>query len=133
MNLISHSWSKPSKNELMSPSSIHSTFLVQGKPETLNFLDFTHICARKRSNGMFTVLRRTVSKRIRAKLKEVRKELRKRTHHRVAEVGKWLRSVVAGHNRYFGVPANQRSLASFAFRWCATGTGRCGVAAKRAD
>ena len=88
----------------------------QGKPETFNFLGFTHICARKRSNGMFTVLRRTMSKRKRAKLKEVRRELRKRMHHRVAEVGKWLRSVVAGHNRYFGVPANQHSLASFRFQ-----------------
>ena len=88
----------------------------QGKPETFNFLGFTHICARKRSNGMFTVLRQTMSKRKRAKLKEVRKELRKRMHHRVAEVGKWLRLVVEGHNRYFGVPANQHSLASFRFQ-----------------
>jgi RNA-directed DNA polymerase len=95
----------------------------QGKPETFNFLGFTHICARKRSNGMFTVLRRTMSKRKRAKLKEVKTELRKRLHHRVTEVGKWLRSVVAGHNRYFGVPSNLPSLASFRFhvaaRWFA--------------
>lgn len=85
----------------------------QGKPETFNFLGFTHICAKKRSNGMFTVLRRTMSKRKRAKLKEVKTELRKRMHQRVAEVGKWLRLVVEGHNRYFGVPSNQHSLSSF--------------------
>ena len=88
----------------------------KGKPETFNFLGFTHICGKKRSNGMFTVLRRTMSKRKRTKLKEVKTELRKRMHHRVAEVGKWLRSVVAGHNRYYGVPANQQSLASFRFQ-----------------
>jgi len=88
----------------------------KGKPETFNFLGFTHICGKKRSNGMFTVYRRTMSKRKRAKLKEVRKELRKRMHHRVAEVGKWLRSVVEGHNRYYGVPSNQHSLASFRFQ-----------------
>jgi hypothetical protein len=64
---------------------------------------------------MFTVLRRTMSKRKRAKLKEVKTELRKRMHQRVAEVGKWLRSVVAGHNRYYGVPSNTHSLASFRF------------------
>jgi RNA-directed DNA polymerase len=87
----------------------------KGKPETFNFLGFTHICGKKRSNGMFTVLRRTMSKRKRAKLKEVRKELRKRMHQRVAEVGKWLRSVVAGHNRYYGVPSNLHSLSSFRF------------------
>src|SRR5437667_3908172 len=86
----------------------------QGKPETFNFLGFTHICGKKRS-GMFTVYRRTMSKRKRAKLKEVKTELRKRMHHRVAEVGKWLRSVVAGHNRYYGVPSNLDSLSSFRF------------------
>jgi len=87
----------------------------QGKPETFNFLGFTHICGKKRSNGMFTVLRRTMSKRKRAKLKEIKTELRKRMHHRVTEVGKWLRSVVGGHNRYYGVPSNQNSLSSFRF------------------
>ena len=85
----------------------------QGKPETFNFLGFTHICGQKRSNGMFTVLRRTMSKRQRAKLKAVKTELRKRMHQRVAEVGKWLRSVVEGHNRYYGVPSNLPSLGSF--------------------
>jgi RNA-directed DNA polymerase len=87
----------------------------KGKPETFNFLGFTHICGKKRSNGMFTVLRRTLSKRKRAKLKEIKTELRKRMHQRIAEVGKWLRSVVEGHNRYYGVPSNLPSLASFRF------------------
>jgi RNA-directed DNA polymerase len=87
----------------------------QGKPETFNFLGFTHICGQKRSNGMFTVLRRTMSKRKRAKLKAVKTELRQRLHEPVAEVGKWLRSVVEGHYRYYGVPSNLPSLASFRF------------------
>jgi len=88
----------------------------QGKPETFNFLGFTHICGKKRSNGMFTVHRRTMSKRKRGKLKEIRLELRKRMHQRVPEVGKWLRSVVEGHNRYYGVPSNLHSLGSFRFQ-----------------
>ncbi len=87
----------------------------QGKPETFNFLGFTHICGKKRSNGMFTVWRRTMSKRKRAKLKAVKMELRKRMHQPVAEVGKWLRSVVEGHNRYYGVPSNLPSLGSFRY------------------
>src|SRR2546429_5847957 len=45
----------------------------------------------------------------------VKTELRKRMHQRVTEVGKWLRSVVEGHNRYYGVPSNQQSLAWFRF------------------
>jgi group II intron reverse transcriptase/maturase len=85
----------------------------QGKPETFNFLGFTHICGKKRSNGKFTVLRRTMSKRKRVKLKAVKTELRKRMHQGAAEVGKWLRSVIEGHNRYYGVPANLPSLGSF--------------------
>ncbi|HVQ39198.1 MAG TPA: group II intron reverse transcriptase/maturase [Pyrinomonadaceae bacterium] len=88
----------------------------QGKPETFNFLGFTHICGKQRSNGMFAVWRRTMSKRQRAKLKAVKTELRKRMHQRVAEVGKWLRSVVTGHNRYYGVPSNLPSLGAFRFQ-----------------
>jgi group II intron reverse transcriptase/maturase len=88
----------------------------QGKPETFNFLGFTHICGKKRSNGMFTVYRRTISKRDRAKLKEIKTGLRRRMHQPVPEVGKWLKTVVEGHNRYYGVPSNTQALASFRFQ-----------------
>ena len=64
---------------------------------------------------MFTVLRRTMSKRKRTKLKAVKTDLRKRMHDGVTEVGKWLRSVVEGHNRYYGVPTNLASLGSFRY------------------
>jgi group II intron reverse transcriptase/maturase len=87
----------------------------QGKPETFNFLGFTHICGKTRSKGMFTVYRRTMSQRKRAKLKAIKQELRQRLHHKVPEVGQWLRSVVAGHNRYYGVPSNLGSLSVFRF------------------
>lgn len=86
----------------------------QGKPETFNFLGFTHICSRTRK-GKFTVLRRTMSKRKRAKLKEIKMELRRRLHYPVPEVGRWLRLVVAGHNRYYGVPSNVGALSVFRF------------------
>ena len=85
----------------------------EGKPETFDFLGFTHICAKKRSNGRFTVLRQTVRTRMRAKLSEVKAELRRRMHDPVPEVGKWLRSVVGGHVRYYGVPLNIPALKSF--------------------
>src|SRR6266851_5977342 len=88
----------------------------KGKPETFNFLGFTHICGKKRSNGMFTVLRRTMSKRDRAKLKEIKTGLRRRMHQPVPQVGKWLKTVVEGHNRYYGVPSNGQSLSSFRFQ-----------------
>jgi group II intron reverse transcriptase/maturase len=87
----------------------------EGKPETFDYLGFTHICAKKRSNGMFTVLRQTIRKRLQAKLNEVKTELRRRMHDPVPEVGKWLRSVVAGHVRYYGVPSNGPAIARFRF------------------
>ena len=88
----------------------------QGKPETFDFLGFTHICGKKRSNGRFTVLRQTMRKRLQAKLSEVKAELRRRMHHRIPEVGKWLRSVLIGHMRYYGVPMNGRALWIFRFQ-----------------
>jgi RNA-directed DNA polymerase len=85
----------------------------EGKPETFNFLGFTHICGKKRSNGRFTVLRQTIRKRLQAKLNEVKAELRRRMHQPIPEVGQWLRSVVDGHNRYYGVPMNDPALHLF--------------------
>ena len=83
-----------------------------GKPETFDFLGFTHACGRKRSGG-FKVLRQTASKRLRAKLKEVATSLRERLHWPVPEVGAWLGAVVRGHVRYFGVPDNGAAIGSF--------------------
>jgi hypothetical protein len=78
----------------------------QGKPETFDFLGFTHICGKKRSNGLFTVLRQTIRKRLQAKLGEVKAELRRRMHAPIPEQGRWLSAVGAGHLRYYGVPMN---------------------------
>ncbi len=84
-----------------------------GKPETFNFLGFTHICGKKRSNGFFTVLRQTIRARLQAKLREVKADLRRRMHRPLCEQGAWLRSVVGGHVRYYGVPTNRPALATF--------------------
>lgn len=87
----------------------------KGAPDTFDFLGFTHICGKKFGNGMFTVKRKTKKKKMRAKLKEIKTELRKRMHDPVPEVGKWLAKVTEGHYRYYGVPTNEDSLLSF--RW----------------
>jgi RNA-directed DNA polymerase len=87
----------------------------QGKPETFNFLGFTHICGKKR-NGRFTVVRQTIRKRLQAKLSAVKAELRRRLHAPISEVGRWLRSVVEGHLRYYGVPMNGPALHTFWFQ-----------------
>ena len=83
-----------------------------GKPGTFNFLGFTHSWAKTRK-GLFTVLRQTMRTRWQAKLKEVALELRRRLHDSIPEVGAYLRSVVGGHVRYFGVPMNGRAICAF--------------------
>src|ERR1700722_6019668 len=85
-----------------------------GKPEPFAFLGFTHICG-KTSKGRFTVLRQTIRKRLQAKLQAVKTELRRRMHDPVPEVGAWLKAVVGGHIRYYGVPSNRYALAHFRF------------------
>ena len=83
-----------------------------GKPETFGFLGFTHICAKGRS-GAFWVKRVTISKRLRAKLKALNVELKRRRHRPVPEQGKWLASVVRGHIAYYAVPGNIEAVAEF--------------------
>ena len=84
----------------------------KGKPETFNFLGFTHCCTKTRK-GRFAVLRQTMRKRMQAKLQAVKIELRQRMHAPVPEQGEYLRSVVRGHLRYYGVPRNSRALSAF--------------------
>jgi group II intron reverse transcriptase/maturase len=76
-----------------------------GKPETFDFLGFTHICGKTRA-GRFALKRKTVAKRMRAKLKEVKAELMRRMHRPIPETGLWLGSVVRGHLAYYAVPGN---------------------------
>src|SRR6202161_4332590 len=83
-----------------------------GKPETFDFLGFKHICG-KTKKGRFLVLRQTVRNRMQTKLLAVKTELRRRMHDPIPEVGEWLKSVVGGHIRYFGVPGNGHAMAHF--------------------
>lgn len=83
------------------------------KPETFDFLGFTHICDRTHRGNKFIVLRQTMRKRMRAKLQEIKKDLRERMHAGVASTGSWLRSVVNGYYRYHAVPRNLPAMVSF--------------------
>ena len=84
----------------------------KGKPETFDFLGFTYICGKTR-DGRFAVQRQTMKKRLRAKLSEVKTELRRRMTRPIPEQGAYLRSVLTGHVRYYGVPGNGPALARF--------------------
>lgn len=84
----------------------------RGAPATFNFLGFTHSCGKTRTGG-FTVLRQTMRQRWQAKLREVKTELRTRMHEPISTVGAYLRSVVFGHVRYYGVPMNGPAIRAF--------------------
>jgi group II intron reverse transcriptase/maturase len=84
----------------------------EGKPETFDFLGFTHICG-KNSKGWFTVRRISIRKRMRAKLQQVKLQLRRRMHDPVSQTGNWLKSVVQGYFNYHAVPGNVDSLGMF--------------------
>jgi RNA-directed DNA polymerase len=81
---------------------------------TFDFLGFTHICA-KSHGGKFLLKRQTMRKRMRAKLAEIKEEMRCRLHQRIAEQGKWLKSVVAGYFAYHAVPTNTRGISAFRY------------------
>ena len=83
-----------------------------GKPETFDFLGFTHIGGKTRA-GKFQVLRKTISRRSRSKLRELNKELKGRRHLPIPEQGTWLRSVVQGHLNYYAVPGNYKVVSNF--------------------
>jgi RNA-directed DNA polymerase len=88
----------------------------RGKPETFDFLGFTHICSRTRATGRFVVRRQTMRKKFRVKLAAVKVELRRRWHLPVREVGRWLASVVVGHMNYYAVPLNIDLVDAFRYR-----------------
>ena len=85
----------------------------EGKPETFNFLGFTHICGTNYKTSKFTVHRKTIGKRMAAKLRDIRVQLRKRMHARVSGTAKWLQQVVRGYFQYHAIPGNVARLQAF--------------------
>jgi RNA-directed DNA polymerase len=85
----------------------------EGKPETFNFLGFTHICGKNHETGYFMVYRKTIGKRMAAKLKDIRQKLRQRLHQSTGNTVKWLQSVVRGYFQYHAVPRNEQRMKAF--------------------
>jgi group II intron reverse transcriptase/maturase len=85
-----------------------------GKPETFTFLGFVHICGRSR-RGLFQLKRKTRRDRMRAKLRAIKEELRRRMHEPIPQQGPWLRQGVRGYFAYHAVPTNVASLSAFRY------------------
>jgi RNA-directed DNA polymerase len=86
-----------------------------GKPETFQFLGFTHVCGKTRKTKRFKLTRLTDAKRMRAKLLAVKREMWKRMHHPIPEQGRWLARVLSGHYNYYAVPDNIEALSAFRY------------------
>ena len=84
-----------------------------GKPETFDFLGFTHICETKADGSGFQLWRKTIRKRLKAKLKSIKEELRRHVNASIAEQGRWLGSVMRGYFAYHAVPTNLMAIAAF--------------------
>jgi hypothetical protein len=84
----------------------------EGEPDSFTFLGFTHECGNN-SRGNFVIWRRTVRKRLEAKLQQVKQTLRQRMHEPVPKVGEWLGRVLNGFYQYHAVPGNWASLNRF--------------------
>jgi hypothetical protein len=86
-----------------------------GKPETFAFLGFTFICGKTRK-GDYQLQRKTRGDRMRAKLQDIKADLRRRMHWPIPKQGNWLGQIVGGHFAYFAVPTNIRALTAFRYR-----------------
>ena len=84
--------------------------LGEGKPETFDFLGFTHFCTRSRKWGTFVIGRKTIKKRMRARLLALKTELRSRMHDSLAKTGAWIQRMLQGILNYFAVSGNHPSL-----------------------
>jgi group II intron reverse transcriptase/maturase len=84
----------------------------KGKPETFDFLGFTHSCSKDK-NGNFFLRRKTIKKRLRRTIREVKEELKERMHKKVEETVAWLASVITGYSNYHGVPGNINAIRGF--------------------
>ncbi len=83
-----------------------------GRPETFDFMGFTHYCA-KAKDGRFAVRRRTITKRMAAKLREIKILLMQRRHWPIHAQGRWLGAVLRGHLAYYAVPGNIHQVSAF--------------------
>jgi len=90
----------------------------QSKPKTFDFLGFTHICSVRRIDGQFKLLRLSIKKRLRAKLRHIKEVLMKTRHRSPYDVGQWLKRALTGYFNYFAVPDNGQSIRTMRTEVC---------------
>jgi hypothetical protein len=86
----------------------------EGKPETFDFLGFTHICSTNKG-GKFKVRRRTSRKKFVKKCKDMHQKIGKMRTEKTAVIIKWINQVLVGYYHYYGVYGNYERVIEF--RW----------------
>ena len=90
----------------------------EGKPETFNFLGFTHYCSQTREKRLFKLGRKTISQKQRKKLKQIKINLMRNRFQHTAVQAAYIRSLLLGHFNYFGVPGNLQMMDQFRREVC---------------
>ena len=85
------------------------------KPETFDFLGFTHICETKADGSGFQLWRKTIRKRLKAKVRGIKEELRRRINAPITEQGNWLGPIMRGYFAYHPVPTSLREISAFRY------------------
>jgi group II intron reverse transcriptase/maturase len=105
------------QTELKERLAKFSLEMHEGKTKLIEFGRFAIEDRKKhgegKNNGRFTIYRKTITKRLRDKIKKVREILLRKRHRPVSEQGAWLRAVMQGHFNYYGVPGNRKALDTF--------------------
>ena len=86
-----------------------------GRPETFDFLGFTHYCSKHKSSGNFKLGRKTAKKKQRAKLIEMNQWIKRNRHMRLKDLFGMVNLKLRGHYQYYGVTDNIGSIADFLF------------------
>lgn len=88
-----------------------------GKPETFDFLGFTHYCSLSK-NGRFRVKRKTSRKKFRKKCREINQRIKDMRTWKLPEIIKKLNQILVGYYHYYGITDNIPSLSKFYFWIC---------------
>jgi len=89
------------------------------KAATFDFLGFTHYCSRTRDGKRFRMKRKTISKRLTAKLKAYKGWLKKNRALPTLDIMKKTASKLRGHYGYYGVTDNSKGISAYYSRVCA--------------
>ncbi len=89
-----------------------TTRLGEGAPGTFDFLGFTHYCGHSRA-GKFKLKRKTATKKLRGKCRELKDWFHTKLTTLTKEVWKTLNAKLRGHYQYYGINDNWPSLIKF--------------------